>query len=275
MDTSGRVIGVIDGGIESGAGSVSWAIPVTQVDALFSQPEYEPDESELATAAKRSALLYSADLRADEGPEVALEVNGYRLVKRRTRMLAEMQQTTEDQRGLQQILSTIASAGVPLASLRFDIYEHSQSGACVVLPQDLRLEDKGGILAGAADRGRFQLLVRLQTVHDDPEKYSVGLQFENYISGLDPGSYWQADSNWTYSTPQRRFDGALVMRKGAMGGMPYGGYRYAFETLAARNGTEIQVGALNNYLNPQQMRPDEIRDWAALVLSVHLSQFSQ
>jgi hypothetical protein len=65
------------------------------------------------------------------------------------------------------------------------------------------------------------------------------------------------------------------MRKGAMGGMPYGGYKYAFETLAARNGTEIQVGALNNYLNPQQMHPDEIRDWAAMVLSVHLSQFSQ
>jgi hypothetical protein len=65
------------------------------------------------------------------------------------------------------------------------------------------------------------------------------------------------------------------MRKGAYGQMPNWSWKYAFETLAARNGTSIAVAALNNDLNPPRMSSNEVRAWAALVLSVHLSQFSQ
>ncbi len=273
IDTSGRVIGVIDGGLESGAGSVSWAIPAKQIDALFAQDETVTRESNATV--QQSRLLYAADLRASEGPEVTLRVNGFQLVKRRTRTLGEMQQTADDPVGLQQILSAFGWSGFSLDSLQFDIYEHEQSGACVVVPEGLKLQEElNGISSGKLDGGRFLLAVRLESFRNEADKIRAANRFDEIMGGLYPGVAWQRIAANSYTMAQLRPDGALVMRKAELGTTVFQGHKYSFETLAARRGMNIGIAAVNES-HTGWLNAEETRQWAALILAVHLSQFSR
>ena len=163
LNTNGQVVGVINGGIESGAGSVSWAIPAAELEELLQQPDYRPTREERNRVAEGSHLLFSADLRASAGPTLSLE--GFKLVKRRTRTLAEMQNTTDDPRGLQQLINAIGGGGPALTDLAFDIYEDTQSGACVAVPSGFSFEKYEGVPPWPAppDR-RFGLVVRLDSL---------------------------------------------------------------------------------------------------------------
>jgi hypothetical protein len=72
----------------------------------------------------------------------------------------------------------------------------------------------------------------------------------------------------------RRFDGALVMRKAAVGYPFAGGAKYVCQTLAARTNTALAIAAINHALPPMLVSLEDKRQWAQLILCVHLSQFS-
>jgi hypothetical protein len=275
FDTSGRVVGVVEGGVERGAGGISWAVPITEVKALLRQPDYSPSASEVSVERQGSRMLFSAHLRSASGPTVPFK--SFSLVQRRTRTLEEMLRTSEDVAGLQQLLSFFGNFGTSLGDLKFDIYEDIQSGACIVAPQGLRFENKGGILAAQNWGGQFTLLVTLDNVATQMAANPGFQRFENYIMSLSPGSTWQVDQNWSYRNVMQRFDGAWVFRKAAMGLAAWPApSKYVFLTLATRGKAAIAVAAINNSLAPGPISdPRAKRAWAEMVLSVQLSQFSQ
>ena len=274
FDTNGHVVGVIDGGLEVGAGAVGWAVPVSEVNALLRQPDYTPSSSDIAAARQGSQLLFSADLRSTPGPTVRL--NSFSLVQRRTRSLEEMQRTSEDALGLRQLLEFFGSFGTSLSDLKFDIYEDTQSGACIVAPHSLRFENKGDILAAQSWGGQFTLVVRLDSVATTMDAGPSSLRFEQYVMSLSPSSTWQVDPSWSYRQPIHRFDNAWVMRKAAMGLATWPTpSKYVFLTHATRGKAAIAVAAINNSANAIISDSGAKRAWAEMVLSVQLSQFSQ
>ena len=267
LDASGNVIGVIDGGIESGAGSVSWAIPSSQIELLKDQPPYTPmSEPDV----HRVRLLFGADLRASEGSRV--RVDGFELVERRRRTLQEIWHTSDDSLGLRQLINAMAMQMVMVNDLQFDVYEHPATGVSVVIPAGAVLTDAGGVLWASSPTGRFTILVRL----DDLRRgYDWGATFEQYVMNFAGPGRWSIDPAWTYRQSIRRFDGALVMRKAAVGYPFAGGAKYVFQTLATRSNTALAIAAINHALTPPMMvSSEDMRLWAQLVLCVHLSQFS-
>jgi hypothetical protein len=270
LDTDGNVVGIIDGGIEQGAGAVSWAIPVAEVATLMQQPDYVPDQSSDNT--QQTSLLYGADLRTTSGD--AISVNGFSFVHRRTRSLQEMEGSTEDPRGLQQILTLVGMNGIETDDMKFDIYEEQMTGACIVVPEGMKLADTGGTLAGSLDDGRFDLMARLETIPDrsQAEILKPGYRFERDVWNSAPDATWSVDPTLTYAGFQSRYDGTLVFRKAMYGARYSAPWKYAFETFAIKGLEAMEVAAINNVLQPPD--PDAKRDWAELVLSVHLSQFA-
>ena len=95
VDRSGRIVGIVDGGLESGAIGISWGIP-----ARFLQTLAASTVTRLPGAAGIGEL-FSADLDASVGR--TRELAGGRFVKLRTRSFEELAETADDQLGLMQL----------------------------------------------------------------------------------------------------------------------------------------------------------------------------
>lgn len=150
VDDRGKLVGIVDGGLDKGMSSYNWLIPAVNLSDLqastdrtvpvvdlsllgshFSAGIVEPAGVQTEVAfAPRPAASQSADSR-------------YLFVKTKTRTLAQLANTSEDPEGIRRLVSLFRSVVGPDAEhrLRFDIYEDVSRGLIIAVPEGQGLID--------------------------------------------------------------------------------------------------------------------------------------
>lgn len=290
FNRTGEVVGIGDGGLEQGAVNISWAIPAHNLDRLLRSTITKVPWS------AGTLELFAAELQATVGPRIS--EGDIDLVKLRTRSLAELAATADDQLGLQQLSSLFPD--IDLSAFRFDIYQEVHSGATVVLPQGAEIQpDPGGLwrvrLPGASHGHPLEVLLQLSEAASSLDADRIALRFEQRIQQRYPGVTFSLDPQWTYPIAYSRFDGLTVRRKAA-GGVLNNGYgwvsdKYLFETLALRDNMVVALAVINTDASPTTLQLQAAcfqgyqhpecsnlyqrrRAWAQMVLGVQLTSFS-
>jgi S1-C subfamily serine protease len=285
FDRDGKVVAVADGGLENGAASISWGLPVDLLQQLRASTQSPP-----AVSTQRVATLFAASLES-KGHGAGQTCGSATFTKVRTRSFADIARTTDDLRGLQQQLQLLAFAGVPdMSSQIFDIHVDRESGATIVLPAGTGLQPNGPVCLAQSQSGRVRLYVRGDSVATLPHVQLASLNFEKLVSAATQLSY-RVDPYWTYAAPGQRFDGLLVNRKSAFGySVTQYMSGYLYETLMSRARTFIGVAAVNLATNeafyqavqlcklqPQMLECGQLHEiaveWAPFVLAIHMSTF--
>ena len=291
INHQGLVVAVADGGLESGAASTSWALPVENVNRLITSRESVAVISRSTKSITKT--LFRADREVERGPEI--RCGGMTLTKLRTRSYAELRRTTDDPEGTEVIKQIAELAEIDVSRLVFDIYVHSSSGATLAVPSGLSIIEDGRDCVTTAFDGALQLRVRGAWPTNTRRTAQQFLDETMIATGLG----WTPEPGFTYDKPHARFDGFNVNRASYHGadksdvGLLYGVPTVkanAFETSLARGETflgliifnydnrtfrpevTIQCAMLPNnsicqYINAEQ------RLWISMLLGAYLSTF--
>lgn len=284
FDSKGVVVAIGNGGLEEGALNISWGIPAAQLTRLGQSTQRQLPGS------KGTSELFAAELEAQMGQEV--QFGEVRLIKVRTRNLAQLMGSADDQLGLNQLANAFAMFN-PLA-FQYDIYQDVNTGATLVVPAESVLKPRAGepwqVTLPFSQAGLpIWMYVMLEETDSVMQAQNLSVQFETWISQQYDDTQWAADPQWSYLTPFQRFDGLVVNRKAWVGMTWFGDTKYAFETLALRNLTFL--GAIGvrqdapaqlmqycisyNWQPPQCQQVQQLSfAWAHLVLGLQLSGFS-
>lgn len=284
FDREGKVVAVANGGLENGAASISWGLPVALLQQLRSS-----NQTSSSVPARRVATLFAASLESKEQGSQAC--GAITFTKLRRRSFGAIARTTDSPLGLQQILQSIAYAGLPdMTNQMFDIHVDRESGATVVLPAGTALRSYGRVCLAQSPSGTIRMYLRGDTAGGLSNVQMASVNFESFVMS-DTQLQYQLDPRWTYGGPKQRFDGLLVNRKAATGYDVRQLVRaYAFETLMSRGEIFVGVAVVNWALNEAvlqksqvcQLRPQmpdcgQLRaialEWAPFVLAIHMSTF--
>ncbi len=286
LDAAGRVVAVADGGLENGAVAISWGLPVSELQPLVTSTEsVHPREGMIV------ANLFAADLQLSVGETINCGVA--KLTKIRTRSFLDLAQSSDDPQGL---LHLSASIGFVNATFEYDIYQHSESGATIVVPAGVTLTPSGDMCIASLANGQIELKIQIIQVGSPYEIQNACLMYEALVMPSQFQNQWQVDPYWSYKMPISRFDGLSVVRRGVNKYVYDWTYnlvpeKYLFETLASRGNTVIGYSVTNHDRTPQTRQHENWcaqgyvlpqcpqisaaqRDWARMLLAAHLTSFS-
>jgi S1-C subfamily serine protease len=283
IDRDGRVVGVVDGGLEDGAIGISWGIPASHLQRLA-----QSNVTQLP-GAPRVAELFAADLQAEVEPTKTL--GGVGLTKLRSRTYQQLAATADDKLGLAQL--TLLFQGFDPNSFRYDVYQDLASGATVVVPEKARVSAQGSFIVVSAGDSRMLMKIQIQGLASSAEAQGYALAFEQQLVELGGGVVVAPDPAWSYLVPIIR-SGVTINRKAIYRGVFLGGQlqpdRYYFETLATNGRSLLAVAAVNNDSSLPTMNLEAAcsrgfadercaelfrarRVWAQMVLGVQFSSF--
>lgn len=290
VDDQGLIVGVVNGGLESGAIGISWGIPAPQLAKLAASNDTRlPNQRGIRE-------LFSADLDVSVAP--ALNIGSGRFTKLRSRSFQQLAETADDQLGLNQ-LAMLYSNYNPW-SFRYDIYLDTQSGATIVVPEGVSLSEQGDFIEASVGNDQVNLRFKVEalTAAHPQAIDQQSIMLENALLNPYGDSLLSLDPQWSYLTPVTQY-GITVRRKGVFqNGWPtmINGYpvtvsdKYFFETLAT-DGRHMLATAAVNHDNSFEMRQQElmctynaqapgcyaffetVRVWAQFVLGVQFSSF--
>jgi hypothetical protein len=287
LNHQNQVVAIGDGGLENGTVGISWGIPIQSLVQLMASTEVADRSSVVSPK-----VLFAAETEFKSHGEVIC--SGITLTKLRTVLFSDIAASTDSPLGLQQLVNYF---GVDPRNLQYDVYQHLPSGATMLVPA-------GGTLISKADGCTYSnvatptLVMRLQIapVNGDAQITQVAITQEITAGGGSPQN-WVSDNSFTNVTPTTRADGLVVRRKAfihidptLIGANTLPQDRYLFETLATRNGFEINTSILNNdstvennkksltcRLVPTLAGCDQINqltdEWVRSVIAVHLATF--
>lgn len=278
LESAGLVVGVGDGGLENGAASISFGIPVRYL------AELEASTEPISGTVGLSFAHFSAELEAVGETEITC--GGIPFRRARTRAFDEVVVSSDDPRGAHQLLQALSmTAPIHPGSLRFDIYENQQTGAVVVVPEGMQLTS-GARCQGAGGGGMIIVKVGGAFVDSPGAAQNHAFQFRQAMKSDFPTFTWQVNPAFSYWGPLQRFDGLVAQRTTAVGMVPPPMQRFvlAFDTLMTRGRAFVGVGGLNLYYTPPASSPNcptqackayrqHMTEWATTVLGVHLSTF--
>ena len=289
LDGSGRVVGVVDGGLESGAIGISWGIPARYLDSLAAS------RTRKLPGARGIEELFSADLKASVGR--TRNIAGGRLVKLRTRSFEELASTADDQLGLMQLAQVFSMQSFNPMQFRYDVYQDVESGATVVLPEGATIREDGFFVTASVGDPRMSVKFQVEAVDNTYAAQQLSLLFEQQLTNPEQSQWVQVvpDPQWSYLQPMNNF-GVLVNRKAIYRNIAtnYGLQtdKYFFETLASNGKALLAVAAVNDDNGPAMLQlegacvqgyPDprcpqvfqSRRNWAQMVLGVQFASFPQ
>jgi len=288
INSTGRVVAVGDGGLEYGAVSISWALPVDHLDVLLRSTE---------TAAEltiNTSGLFAAELDAQAAEKVTCGEMTFTKIRRST--YGELSKTADDPHGLS-VIQQIAELGqIDLQTLAFDIYSNLDTGATISIPANMKVESdlfSDDCVVTAFD-DRFVLVVR------GTRPINVVLSANQFRMDMEARSdhTWVPDPQFSYVAPIQRFDG-LIANRASYNGVRASDFALgltmasasAFETLIGRN--DAFVGMLLFNYDPRtwdqsvfmacslmpadpacQQLEAEVRLWISMLLGSFLSTFS-
>ncbi|TPW17433.1 MAG: hypothetical protein FD130_661, partial [Halothiobacillaceae bacterium] len=198
VNDQGELVAIGDGGLENGAASISWALPVAQIEALT-----RSQESMTPTIIAASSH-FAASLETSRGQSVVC--GDMTFTKLRTRLYGELAASSDDPVGLAQIQQMAQIVGLDIDQLQFDIYEHLDTGATVALPAGLALTSHGRECTASQYQGALTLYLGSSMARSVAAVDTLSIQFENSIAA-QTGLGWEPDPIWSYPMAQQRFDG--------------------------------------------------------------------
>jgi S1-C subfamily serine protease len=244
LNSSGKVVAIADGGLESGAVGASWGLPTSNLAKLPSST----DSTAIPTG--HSSHLFAAETEAQNGPDITC--GGGTFKKIRTLDFQDILHATDDPLGLEEILN---AAGPVVASFKYDVYQHASTGATFVVPAGANVTSNSGMCVASSGDIVIQIAM-IRSGPNDPIGQQAAVRYEQTI--VNPQG-WQPDPAWSYLTAVNRFDGFVVRRKSFV---HYGMYAntgwmmdaYLFETLVDRGGVFLGASVLNRKWTPQIMQ---------------------
>lgn len=285
IDGEGKVVGIVDGGLESGAIGICWGIPAAHLQLLAASSVTR------LPGAPRTAEMFAADLNADV--DRTIDIGDIRLTKLRSRTFQELADTADDQLGLNQ-LAAMFSIFNPY-SFRYDIYQDLTSGATVVVPEGGEISEQGNFAVVSTNDPRMKMKFRITRTENPFEQQQESEIFERQLTELNGRSQAMVDPAWSYLLPITR-PGMMANRKGiyrnVFNGLMWQTDKYYFETLAASRTTLLAVAAVNNDNTPPTLQMEMLcgqglqapqclnltrsrQLWAQMVLGVQLASFPQ
>jgi len=285
IDNEGRVVGIVDGGLEEGAIGISWGIPASQLQRLAQSTVSK------VPGAPRVAELFAADLQA--GVEPTQTFGRFGLTKVRSRTYQQLTATADDQLGLTQ-LTRFFQAFNP-NSFRYDVYQDAASGATVVVPEGARLASQGSFIVVSTGERRMSMKIQIKALASPVESQMQALAFEQQLVAYGGNAVAALDPAWSYLQPMTRF-GVTINRKAILRSVYQGGVplpdKYYFETLASNGRSLLGVAAVNNDASVATFNLEAAcaqgladgrcaavqrsrRIWAQMVLGVQFSSFPQ
>ena len=289
LDGNGQVVGIVDGGLESGAIGISWGIPARYLQALAAS------NVRVMPGAAGITELFSADLQAEVGQSQQLGDGSF--VKLRSRSFEQLAETADDQLGLMQLAQIFSMQSFDPLSFRYDIYQDSVSGATIAVPEGATLSDDGYFITASVGDARMHVKFLVEDVDGEMDAQQRSLLFEQQLTNPEQSQMVQVlpDPQWSYFQPMYNF-GVLVNRKGIYRNLftAYGMQtdKYYFETLASNGDTLLAVAAVNEDNTPQMLQMEAAcgqgyaypqcpaifasrRRWAQMVLGVQFAAFPQ
>jgi hypothetical protein len=241
VDYQGRLLGIADGGLENGTASISWCIHAKVIQQLESSFEtvsfFNQNLSQVQT------LFAAEEVTGGEDAFFLNTSNGYKIRKVKTRSFTQLNTTGSytsfQEMGLYQLLNMMANSGINYNDFTFDIYEEQNSGARLVLPVGLSLQEDNGKLIAISPDGTFKFKVAfVYTINQfDAQIKSVSLENSLIVSG-NPNITIFPDNRLTYLSPIYRPDGMTVNRKAFYSTSHP---KYFFEALANKGNTLMGI----------------------------------
>lgn len=139
VNAAGRLVGIVDGGLNNGQSNYNWVIPARHLGELTAST----DNRVPPQVARSSSVHFSAGLAvADERSVIAYEMGGkrFRFIKTKTQSLQALAASSNDPDGVRRLVSTYQGAvgGEVLAQMRFDVYEELDQGLIIAVPSNQR-----------------------------------------------------------------------------------------------------------------------------------------
>ena len=306
IDSLGRVVAVVGGGIDDGSAPASWGWPTDGIAVLRTSPE---DVARVSAKARPPASLASVPSVAEEiAPQVTRRCGGldFLLVGRRT--FAQLRNGSDDPLRLGYVVGISTRPASEIDALAFDIWRTFPSGGTVVVPAGSGFNRTGDHCAAQSPSGNIKQVVWAQPSSDASALQQVSSQFEYLFIlpyGVSQSGFARSsvtDQSLTTQGAQtgagfgqvQRTDGLVFNRKGATvfeaSPMPPG-YRsvvHLFETLLSRSGTFVGIRVANETygdliqacLYGSGPKPpgcnateQQVREWVPFVLATQLSTF--
>jgi S1-C subfamily serine protease len=279
ITADGRVAAVGSGGLRSGAASISWAVPASHLNALLAS-----QEQPRAQIGRRLSGLFSTPY-AERTPE-QIRCGGIGFVPIVTRSFLELSVSTDDPRGLNQLLASAALPRRFLEQFDYRIYTPVDAGAAIAIPSWMRVERRGSVCVASSPDGRLLIEFGGSRVADPLMVQINALEFENRFLARHQRN-WIPDLNYSYLAPLSRFDGLTVNRKAVFTSDGFAPPAWAFETLMVKGDTFAAAIAVNLDHDPQRVRFCQTQPYASgcdnihhdmaafaqAVIGVHLSTF--
>lgn len=274
-DFDGQVVGVCNGGLESGATERVWAIPGSKLASLLDSDE---DARDASRRVARSNLAFS-EITEEDAEEGAARVGRRSLIKLRTRRLGDIVSTSDDTLGLTQIMNAFAQ--FQPHRWEFDIYRDTESGASLVVPAGEELDGDGPDIHVRLNRA-VNLLFNISSGLDHQEVQEESSGFEGRMKAFVPGTWWARDNQWSYWGPRMAAHGMIFNRSSwSMMGPAYDNWgnqlpypvvqRALMLTFAAYEGTLISVAARRDA--SFGVGPELDQSWGKAAVSVHMATF--
>jgi S1-C subfamily serine protease len=276
----GDVVAIGDGGLERGSGSRGWAIPVSELQDLFSAAEVD-DNTISEERLHNVRELYGAELKAKVGDTVTLHDSGIRLTKVRSRSFAELSVHADDLMGLNQLVQALRAQHPEIdpSQFQYDIYQDADSGATIVVPAGAKLKPEGDHFIVERANNTLKMLIRLYHGSSPQDAVFKSNEMLPLLVNDDPMVQWGPDPTWSQLAPvwhpgfSIRRTSWVVAR---FGPNPYNGFgaytvQYAFAVVGIRDSTMLGTIAINKSFMDQS----HVRDWAQMHMGIQLTTFSQ
>jgi S1-C subfamily serine protease len=288
VNNQNKVVAIGDGGLENGTVGISWGIPVQALTRLSASTE----STTTTSTNPQPRALFAAEMESSNLGEVTC--SGITLTKLRTVLFTNIAGSTDDPLGLQQLVNYFQ---IDPRGFQYDVYQQLSSGATVVVPAGETLQSGANGCTYSSDFAP-SIVMRIQIAHANSVAQEMKIaETEELTAGGGSAQNWMADNQFTTKAPVTRFDGLLVRRKAfihvnpaLMGTGVFPQDKYLFETLAARNGFEINTSVLNTDSSVANNRRAVVcrtnpslegcaafnlitAQWVRLVIAVHLATF--
>lgn len=285
LDSSGRVVGVANGGLEAGAVGICWGIPAKHLAPLAQSSD---NQLPRAVAIKQ---LFAADLQANV--KTLPPLSGVTLTRLRSRSFAQLAATADDGLGLRQ-LAMLFQAFQP-ETFSYDIYQDLRLGATLAVPEGAALRSQGDfITVQGPGWPRMSMVVQIRSSANGAEAQRQSEMFERAVTQMaTAGTLVTLDPAWSYLGAMQKGT-LLVNRKGYYRVRLKDGFwqreAYLFGTYATNGRAFLGVAAVNiddsvatgllelqcvqGLSHPRCLElMDQRRAWAQWVLAAQFSTF--
>ena len=304
INADGDVVGVVAGGLKSGASTVSWAWSSNGVRLLLASKESANQNVALARIHYSSSELEQMANAQRSGSRLTCGELEFYDSGRRT--LADLMRGADDFKRLQYLMQLSREDPQQLERAVFHVWVHAKTGATAVVPDGYALANEGNVCVAKSSRGPFQLLVWGANTPQPADVQWRSQEFEQRVIGprmpyqfgaqLDPQltTFMTLPNGSMQPGPQVRPNGLVFNRKGfslAKAAIPFPGAKvplaHGFHTLVAQSASFMGVAALNDQIDsmleqclaqqlssPQCSRSKaHLREWTRFVLATQLSTF--